>query len=69
VVVASAPVLFMFTCGDKACEEGGYDLTHEIMAALRTGQTRATGECTCGGQTGSAPCTRRVEYEIFAEYA
>lgn len=69
VVVAHAPALFVFPCGDEVCVEGGHDVTNEIMRALRNKLTQACGESKCEGMTGSAPCTRRITYELTATYS
>jgi hypothetical protein len=68
VVIARAPSLFIIVCGDERCQEGGHDITHEVMHALRSRRTHHTGDHECGGTTGSAPCTRRIDYEITAKY-
>jgi hypothetical protein len=68
VVVARAPALFVFPCGDDVCVEGGHDVTSEIMHVLRGKATQATGNSKCGGMTGSAPCARRITYELTATY-
>jgi hypothetical protein len=68
VVVASAPSLFVVPCGDKDCEDGGHDITAEVMRSLRQGKAHIEGEHNCEGQVGSAPCTRRLQYQTSAEY-
>lgn len=69
IIVERAPSLFMIVCGDERCQEGGHDITNEIMHALRTHRTHHEGEHECAGTTGSAPCTRRINYELSARYA
>ena len=69
VVVERAPALFVVACGDKDCEDGGHDITNEVMRSLRAGQTLTEGEHACDGKTGSAQCTRRIRYEIAAPYS
>jgi hypothetical protein len=68
VVVASAPALFVFPCGDEVCVDGGHDVTSEIMRVLRSKIAHATGESKCEGMTGSAPCARHITYELTATY-
>ncbi len=68
VVVERAPALFVIPCGDANCIDGGHDLTQEVMSALRS-QTMATaGDSTCSGMTGSAPCSRRIHFDLTATY-
>jgi hypothetical protein len=69
VVVARAPALFFIACGHGVCLEGGHDITNEVMSALRSQRTEYQGESTCGGTTGSAPCTRNITYRVAAEYS
>lgn len=68
VVVERAPALFVIPCGDSNCLDGGHDLTHEIMSSLRSRATTASGDSACGGMTGSAPCPRRIHYDLTAVY-
>ena len=68
VVVASAPALFVFPCGDDVCVDGGHDVTNEVMRVLRNKVKQATGDSKCEGMTGSAPCSRRITYELTATY-
>lgn len=69
VVVARAPALFVVGCGQAACLEGGHDITSEVMSALRSRRTEYRGESSCGGTTGSAPCTRTISYRVEAGYS
>ncbi len=69
VVVARAPALFVMPCGDPACQDGGHDITTAVMSALRSRREDYAGESACGGMTGTAPCTRTIDYCIRAEYA
>ena len=68
IVVDSAPALFMLSCGDPSCKEGGHDVTHSIMRALQSGATRFEGEDVCTGQIGSATCQRVLHYVGIAIY-
>ncbi len=68
VVVERAPALFIIPCGDATCQDGGHDITNEIMSALRGRATLASGDSGCGGMTGSAPCPRRIRFDLTAVY-
>jgi hypothetical protein len=68
VVVASAPALLDIPCGDKACRDGGHDITSEVMRSLRQSKARMSGEHVCGGQVGSASCSRTLHYHTNAAY-
>jgi hypothetical protein len=68
VVVEHAPALFLLPCGDTRCDQGGHDVTHAIMRALRAGDTEFDGEDTCHGSTGGAPCGRTLHFHASAEY-
>src|SRR6187200_1673863 len=49
IVVASAPALFVITCHDKACKDGGHDVTSLIMQALRARKPQFEGQNPCMG--------------------
>jgi hypothetical protein len=66
--VASAPALFVLQCNDERCDHGGYDITSAVVRALRAGETRTRGDSSCDGTTGTASCSRRIHFELFAEY-
>src|SRR5687768_12027770 len=68
VVVANAPALFVMPCHDTQCKDGGHDLTHEILAALRRRNGRFEGEDACRGTVGSAGCSRTLGYSAVATY-
>lgn len=67
-VVASAPALFVLPCHDPRCKNGGHDVTHLIMHALRSGQRQFEGEDSCPGVIGSSSCQRILRYVGVAEY-
>ncbi len=69
IVVAHAPALFVITCHHAYCKDGGHDLTHLIMRALRSGQTHFEGEHACDGQVGSSNCQRVLRFVGTATYA
>jgi hypothetical protein len=68
IVVERAPALFDIVCGDPRCEHGGHDITHEVMRALHGAQHTSESSHDCAGSTGSAPCTRRISYRVYATY-
>jgi hypothetical protein len=69
IVVQRAPALFVIPCGDASCQDGGHDITSEVMAGLRSRRTEFGGESGCSGMTGSASCSRAIDYHILAAYA
>lgn len=69
IVVARAPALFVLACGDHDCQDGGHDITHHVIAALRSQQTHFESTSTCEGMTGTAPCARSVTYRLSATYS
>lgn len=68
IVVASAPALFVLPCHDPRCKDGGHDVTHLVMHALRTGQLQFEGEDSCPGVIGTSSCQRILRYVGVAEY-
>ncbi len=69
VVVERAPALFVLPCGDARCKDGGHDVTHAVMRALRAGETRFEGQDACSGAVGSAHCMRVLHFVGIATYA
>jgi hypothetical protein len=70
VVVDHAPALFEVPCTDSACQDGGHDLTSEIVRALKNGSTEFSGDDDCHGRLGTSasPCRRVLHYTAFAKY-
>lgn len=68
VQVPSAPALFLIPCGDASCKDGGHDVTHSVMHALRQHRTEFNGTDACHGSLGTASCGRLLAYDGFAEY-
>lgn len=68
-VVATAPALIIIPCGDPRCEDGGHDITYDVLRALREHQTQVRREHDCRGQVASAPCRRKIEFDVRATYA
>jgi hypothetical protein len=68
VVIASAPALFVIPCGDKSCNDGGHDITADIVRGLRLQKTQVSGEHACEGQVGSASCSRKLQYQTCAVF-
>jgi hypothetical protein len=68
VVVASAPAHFEIPCTDPSCQDGGHDVTHGVMRALRERRVSFHGESVCHGSVGSAPCGRVLRYAATATY-
>ncbi len=68
VVVEHAHALFEMPCSYSSCDNGGYDATREILAALASRVTRFEGECTCRGSCGGEFCSRVLRYVATATY-
>jgi hypothetical protein len=67
--VETAPALFIVPCGDPRCKDGGHDITHSVMVALRAARTRFEGDDECSGSQGQAACDRVMHYVGIATYA
>ena len=67
-VVERAPALFLVTCGDPRCTDGGHDLTSAVMRALRGHEASFQGTDECTGGLGSGTCSRVLHFEGTAEY-
>jgi hypothetical protein len=68
VVLEHAPALFEVVCSDPRCEDGGYDVTPDIIFALKSRQARFEGHQTCRGRCGSRDCARVLRYVTTATY-
>ena len=68
VVVANAPALFVFECGDELCRGGGHDVSSSVLYALRGQRATFEEHHTCDGTVGSSGCRRLVDLAFFAEY-
>ena len=68
IVIEHAPALFEVPCTYPDCEDGGHDLTREILSALDSRQARFTGEHFCGGRCRTLDCTRVLRYTATATY-
>jgi hypothetical protein len=69
IVVEHAPALFEIPCTEERCKGGGYDLTYQIMRALKARCTLFDGQEACPGQLGSGECGRTLRYTARASYA
>jgi hypothetical protein len=69
VVVANAAALFLVPCGNAHCTDGGHDITHAVMRALKDRKTEFEGEDTCNGVVGSnQSCNAVLRFDGTAEY-
>lgn len=68
IVIAHAPALFLIGCGDRRCQDGGHDISGDVLRALRAREERFEGEDACPGHTANADCVRRVRYIGVASY-
>ena len=68
IVIDRAPALFEIPCSEERCTGGGFDLTHDVMRALKSRYARFDGEDVCAGQVGSGPCGHVLRYVGRASY-
>jgi hypothetical protein len=68
IVVPRAGALFEVPCGDSACEDGGFEMTLDILHELRRGHTEFSGEAPCHGSVGYRPCGRVLKYTALATF-
>jgi hypothetical protein len=68
IPVQHASAHFEIPCTDTRCKDGGHDLTHDILRALKAEQGAFEGEDPCRGTTGSAECGRSLKYSLSATY-
>ena len=68
VVVEHAPALFEVPCSYPQCEDGGYDVTREILTALNGHQETFEGTVSCRGRCATLDCARVLHYVATATY-
>jgi hypothetical protein len=68
VAIQSAPALFEVTCSDPRCEDGGYDVTREVLSSLASRRALFEGNDTCRGRCGANECARVLRYVATASY-
>jgi len=69
IIIERAPALFEIPCADPGCQDGGHDVTREVMAALRAAHTTFQGQSECGGEVGNGHCGRLLHYVGAATYS
>ena len=68
VVVERAPALFEIPCGDRACRDGGHDLTRRVMRALQSGKAEHSGRHRCEGSVNGDDCPLELSFVVHATY-
>jgi hypothetical protein len=68
IVLEHAPALFEVPCSYPSCEDGGYDITHDVIAALTARDPKVEGEKACRGRCGSLDCTRVLRFVVKIGY-
>lgn len=67
-VLEHAPALFELACSDPYCEDGGYDITREVLRSLSLRQETFEAEQDCAGRCGAIDCGRHVRVVVTATY-
>ena len=68
IVVDKAAALFEIPCSDSKCENGGHDVTREIMEALVQRRPSFEFRSDCAGNVGGQPCGRALAVTASADY-
>lgn len=68
IVVDQAAALFEIPCSDSKCEDGGHDITSEIMSRLSARPASFEFDNGCPGYLGGHPCGRVLRVIGQAEY-
>src|SRR5690606_36091932 len=69
IIVARAAARFEVPCSEPKCQEGGHDITDEMLRGLQSREAHITGTSTCNGTVGDNPCGRVMEFVAEATYA
>ncbi len=68
IPVDQASQLFEIPCTDPRCDDGGYDVTRQVMQGLRETQSQFEGADTCDGYVGDRPCGRVLKFVVLADF-
>jgi hypothetical protein len=68
VIVSRAAALFEITCAEPKCEEGGHDLTADMLSNLRHCKPQFSGTSECRGMVGNGGCRRTLHFSALATY-
>lgn len=68
VIVPRAAAHFEVSCGDQGCRDGGFDITGEVLRALRRRSSNFSGETGCYGSVGDRSCERVLKFRGVAEW-
>lgn len=68
IIVSRAAALFVLPCSEPKCQDGGHEVTFEVMRKLRELATSFEGTSTCCGYVGDNPCSRELHYIATAQY-
>jgi hypothetical protein len=69
IIVERAAALFEIRCAEVKCQDGGYDITSEVMNALRRRRETFDGTSECRGTVGSGSCRCTLVYVARATFA
>lgn len=68
VIVARAAALFEIACVEPKCENGGFDITTDVLRALHERKETLDGSAQCGGSVGQGYCRCTLVYVMKATY-
>lgn len=68
VIVERAAALFEVACVEPKCESGGFDVTSDVLHALRHRKETLEGTANCGGSVGQGYCRCTLVYVMKATY-
>lgn len=69
IIVPRAAARFEVPCSDDRCQDGGHDLTFEVMIHLRQRRRSFVGQDRCSGYVGDRPCGRVLEFVAHADFS
>ncbi len=68
IIVERAAARFEVPCSNDRCEDGGHNLTRDIIASLKAFKPSFSGQDRCGGYVGDQPCGRVLAFVAHAEF-
>jgi hypothetical protein len=69
IMVPHAAALFEVPCGAPGCQDGGFDVTVEVLRALRHEKPDFSGSASCYGSVGDHPCQRELNFRGVADWS
>ena len=68
IVVQRAPALFQIPCSDRRCNNGGHDVTKQVLSQLSRGENSFAGDHVCCGERRDGACDYQLHFIAEAAF-